>query len=35
MELLIYISGVAWTAAFLGFAVSYGPALIRPRLAKS
>jgi len=35
MELLIYISGIAWTAAFLGFAASYGPALIRPRLAKS
>lgn len=35
MELLIYSSGIAWTVAFLGFAVNYGPALIRPRLAES
>lgn len=35
MMLLIYVSGIAWTIAFLGFAVSYGPALIRPRLAKT
>ncbi|MGH9807272.1 MAG: NnrS family protein, partial [Terriglobia bacterium] len=34
-ELLIYVSGIAWTIAFLGFAFSYGPALIQPRLAKT
>jgi uncharacterized protein involved in response to NO len=30
MELLIYASGIAWTAAFLAFAVNYGRALMRP-----
>jgi uncharacterized protein involved in response to NO len=29
---LLLISGVAWIAAFLGFAIAYGPLLLKPRL---
>lgn len=29
---LLHVAGFAWLAAFLGFAVIYGPALFRPRL---
>ena len=32
-SVLIDIAGAAWAIAFLGFAVVYGPALSRPRLA--
>jgi uncharacterized protein involved in response to NO len=30
---LIHVAGAAWAAAFLGFAVVYGLALTRPRVA--
>lgn len=33
--LLLTVSGAAWIAAFGGFALVYGPALLRPRLQKS
>jgi len=29
---LLIISGVAWIGAFLGFAIAYGPLLLKPRL---
>jgi uncharacterized protein involved in response to NO len=28
---LLHLSVVAWSAAFLGFAIVYGPLLLRPR----
>ena len=28
---LLHLSALAWTAAFLGFAIVYGPLLARPR----
>jgi uncharacterized protein involved in response to NO len=30
--LLMQIAGGAWAVAFLGFVLSYGPALARPKL---
>ena len=30
--LLLVLSGVLWAAAFVGFAILYGPLLCRPRL---
>jgi uncharacterized protein involved in response to NO len=29
---LLLISGIGWIAAFLGFAIAYGPLLLKPRL---
>jgi uncharacterized protein involved in response to NO len=28
---LLHVAAFAWAAAFLGFAVSFGPSLMRPR----
>jgi uncharacterized protein involved in response to NO len=33
--LLLPAAGIAWIAAFLGFAGAYGPMLVRPRLGRA